>query len=1318
MSVRFTKRRRTTAGPSRLAAAATAAAAIGVVATRHAAADTYTWTAPSNGFWSTGFTQASSGSAAVTPASDFGNQLVFTSGSYTAYDDLGTGADGFFDLNAITVNNSPDTNAVNLGVNSGGGGTGPGTLLFGGSGSGLFVNGGSVGLGLSFNTANGTQIVNAGGGTLTVSASIGFASNGTTTITNGVPGSTATGSIVINDATTSGQLGITMNGLNSTINLANYNPTPGSFLIPDLASGVTGTVNVTAGYVEAANTGGDLFGNSEFLSVAAGATFDFNNNTEAFGGLTGSGNVVTSGATLEFMAAGNREFDGVISGTGGVQQDVAAVLTLGGANTYSGGTVIIAGATLRADAPFAFSPNSVVAITSGGVLDPGGFSQTIAGLTGGNATTNVPVTAGTFTINPAASATDTFLGNVAGAGNLTIAGAGTEVLSGLTGGVTGTVNVSSGTLRENVVPLLAASAVNVGGVLDVTVATNATATFNLSGSGTLIKEGFGTLTLAGANPTASLSLVSLPTGGLTLAASATGASQIGAPALNVATATVAYTGTASMATTQGFNGITLLGSLELNASAGAGGTASVPIGALTRLAGSTGTIDFNPVNAGASFTTTAATSATTGIVGAYATYAGASWAVAGSGGTATPVTPLPAASYTANSFGTTTHTDVTSTAATAAAGASTYDVRFNTAVAGKVTLAGSTGSPNVITDGGILVTPNVGANTSTLTGGVLTAPADTDLVVQQFNAAGALTIASALASTNGTATTLSNVTTTTSTTVNVGSTAGLIVGEVVAGSTLTAGTRVASINSATSVTLTLPPAAGSGQTLTFTPPTGLVKAGPGTLILSGANSTSFNGTIAINAGTVQVASASNLGGSASNAASSAVIFNGGTLSVTTGFTVSTQYIQPFIFGVNGGTINVVSGTLSRDADSIYGSGPLTVTSPGSGILALGADGSTYNGPVTVASGILRFTSSKFTSANGLTVNSGGQYQIEDNGVGTFSFASGTPFTISGSGPAGYADPGAIALTLQSGGSPISTIPNAVVLSGPATVGVYSAGSSSSTASSTYAAYLTLSGGVSGTGPLTTAGLAETNGAGGVLTLTGVGSYTGGTNVTAGCLRVNNTTGSGTGAGAVTVFAGATLGGTGTIGNTAGPVVVQGTITAGANASTGIGTLTTGAQQWNASGALLAKVSASGTSNDELVMSGLTIEASNAPGSQFNLNLTGLGAVTAPLTGTGSVLVLANDTEPAATNPFGPTLSAATLSALTLTTTGLTAPNGYVLAAETQPDAVSGYDLVVQDVAAPEPTSLLLGALAAAPLALGRRRRRAGLAAASLPISVA
>ena len=82
---------------------------------------------------------------------------------------------------------------------------------------------------------------------------------------------------------------------------------------------------------------------------------------------------------------------------------------------------------------------------------------------------------------------------------------------------------------------------------------------------------------------------------------------------------------------------------------------------------------------------------------------------------------------------------------------------------------------------------------------------------------------------------------------------------------------------------------------------------------------------------------------------------------------------------------------------------------------------------------------------------------------------------------------------------------------------------------------TFSGVISGTGGLDKAG-GFTVGPG-TLTLTNANTYTGGTTISAGRLLANNSSGSGTGSGAVTVSNGAILGGTGTI---SGPVTVSST----------------------------------------------------------------------------------------------------------------------------------------------------------------------------------
>jgi fibronectin-binding autotransporter adhesin len=233
---------------------------------------------------------------------------------------------------------------------------------------------------------------------------------------------------------------------------------------------------------------------------------------------------------------------------------------------------------------------------------------------------------------------------------------------------------------------------------------------------------------------------------------------------------------------------------------------------------------------------------------------------------------------------------------------------------------------------------------------------------------------------------------------------------------------------------------------------------------------------------------------------------------------------------------------------------------------------------------------------------------------------------------------------------------------------------------------------------------------GKLVLSGSNTYTGPTAITAGTLTVLGSTAAGS---AVTISSGAALAGTGTV---AGTVSVSGTITGGSGATSAdtVGTLTTGTQSWASGGTFAAKVSStSGTGHDELLVTGLTaasgftvaLQATNGSSPAFT-------ATNPTLTSTpvaGSYIVLVKDSESSATNPF---VSPATLAALNLTLTNSgVATNNPTDTIELADEADGGnYDLIAEDVAAtPEPTSLVLIGVAAAPLLLGRRRGRAAVA---------
>jgi autotransporter-associated beta strand protein len=99
------------------------------------------------------------------------------------------------------------------------------------------------------------------------------------------------------------------------------------------------------------------------------------------------------------------------------------------------------------------------------------------------------------------------------------------------------------------------------------------------------------------------------------------------------------------------------------------------------------------------------------------------------------------ATFGADTYGAAINTDVIA----GGAGGTTNSLRFNTAAANTVTLTGT----NTINSGGILVTPAVGANPSTISGGTLRGATAADLVVIQNNTAGSLTIGSTISDNGG-----------------------------------------------------------------------------------------------------------------------------------------------------------------------------------------------------------------------------------------------------------------------------------------------------------------------------------------------------------------------------------------------------------------------------------------------------------------------------------------------------------------------------------------------------------------------------------------
>ena len=379
----------------------------------------------------------------------------------------------------------------------------------------------------------------------------------------------------------------------------------------------------------------------------------------------------------------------------------------------------------------------------------------------------------------------------------------------------------------------------------------------------------------------------------------------------------------------------------------------------------------------------------------------------------------------------------------------------------------------------------------------------------------------------------------------------------------------------------------------------LVYSGTGVLTLGSGNF--YSGGTFLNSGTVSVSAISDTGasniGSSTGGANNILTFNGGTLLYTGGSTSTTRNISL----TGAGTIAISSSsstlTLGNNANVgiISGSGSLTLGASNAGTLILspGIIGNvtyseTYTGGTFVDGGTLELVQGGATGSlragSNLTINSGGTVLASD-------------LTLEGGDVLGYGA-GAINLTINSGGTitvaPLSAVVNNRVtlannvtmvggtitsmpsdgnggggnagansnfslqgnliatsdaLGNPATINCAALGLQSATTVFNVSrgpalppADLNISAIIDDYNPGD--GLQKTGN--GIMLISGANTYIGNTTITAGTLRVNNTSGSGTGTGLVNVgdqSAGnaATLTGTGTI---SGAVTVNGPGTTG------------------------------------------------------------------------------------------------------------------------------------------------------------------------------
>ncbi len=246
----------------------------------------------------------------------------------------------------------------------------------------------------------------------------------------------------------------------------------------------TFTGDITVGGTIRAGSDSELGPIGNVLRLAGGtvqATASFT-STRPFELASGTGTFDANGNDLTLS--------GVVSGSGALAKIGTGTLILSGANTYTGGTKVHAG-ILQLGAGGSLLAGSSLNIL-GGTFDLNGASQTVGELSGLNGA--VTLGSGTLTVD---QTTDTTVGaTISGSGSLVKTGSGRLTLVGAnsyTGGTTvaaGTLAGSAGSLQGDILNDAAV-------VFDQ--ATDGTYAGTMSGTGTLTKTGSGNLTLSGAN---------------------------------------------------------------------------------------------------------------------------------------------------------------------------------------------------------------------------------------------------------------------------------------------------------------------------------------------------------------------------------------------------------------------------------------------------------------------------------------------------------------------------------------------------------------------------------------------------------------------------------------------------------------------------------------------------------------------------------------------------------------------------------------------------------------------------------------------------
>ena len=850
---------------------------------------------------------------------NFGNATIqLTWGSSSFLTDAGGTGDGnyVFKLSSnrsdstVTVQNNIALGSLNRTVEVANGSAATDAILSGViSGTGGLVKSGAGALTLNgTNTYTGATTINAG--TLSISGGAAIANNGTVTLAN-----TAGVALNVNTSETIGSLqgggatggNVTIaSGQTLTVAEANTNTFSGS-IQGDGSFTKSGAGNLTLSGNNTYTGGTTLTGANNLIMGANNAlgngALTFNTTTTARLWLNGTNQTVTS---LSILSASN--IAAVIQNEGSSSSSVGTITfnIADGVTSNSTSNFYFRDGSVSSDASLGklalvksgngtldfstynamsysggltvnggnFSYNATAALGTGSIT-LGGGTLNYTGASGSSVSTtntNMALTAGTTSTLNNANGTVSISAIIAGSGNLTKSGPGTLVLSGANT-YNGTTIINDGTLQigagSTTGSLSSSSSITNNGTLAINRSDAITISNIISGTGNLTKLGTNALTLNGSSANTYNGTTTVSNGTLTLDKTS-GVVAVGGNLVLNGSSKLLY-GTAKNEQIANAASITINGSQSVfNGSVWANAT--------------TGTIQSNITETIGSLTVRD---------GQFNTGGGGNWTVTGAGvfdGSSGDVRFL-GFSGSSISFGSLSLTAMNGTTiitdpdSFVMGGSSTTATSTLSVGSGGLTLDGSTlglnkGSPSTSQLGSRLI----------LNGNITTTGSTASFIASNSGTVGISNIL------------LSDVD-----------------GSVV--------TRTITTASGADLTISVPITNGNATTA------GIIKDGPGTLTLSGANT--YNGATTINAGTLQIGAGSTTG----SLSSSSAITNNGTLAInrSDAFTFSNT------INGSGSLLKSGGGDLTLAGNNSY-QGGTTIT--GGNNLIMGANNALGNGALT------------------------------------------------------------------------------------------------------------------------------------------------------------------------------------------------------------------------------------------------------------------------------------------------------------------------------------------------------------------------------------